>query len=103
MKGIIKDNRRLSEGDGMSLERESFKVIQNQANQTFDVPDKPSSARLSRLKDMKSKKLANLDRNNSFEGYFLSNYSNDCRRLKAFLDMRIMINIMIAFRFQIKE
>ena len=59
----------------MSLERESFKVIQNQANQTFDVPDKPSSARLSRLKDMKSKKLADLDRNNSFEGYFLSNSS----------------------------
>ena len=57
MKGIIKDNRRLSEGDGMSLERESFKVIQNQANQTFNVPDKPSSARLSRLKDMKSIKM----------------------------------------------
>ena len=69
MKGIIKDNRRLSEGDGMSLERESFEIIQNQSNQTFDVPDKPSSARFYHLKDIKSEKLANHDWNNSFEGF----------------------------------
>ena len=97
MKGIIKDNRRLSEGDGMSLERESFKIIQNQANQTFDVSDKPSSARFSRLKDMKNKKLANLDCNNSFEGYFLSNYSNDCRKYKSIFNMQIIITYHNCF------
>ena len=73
MKGIIKDNRRLSEGDGMSLERESFKIIQNQTNQTFDVRDKPSSARFSCLKDIKNKKFTNPDWNNASEGFSFIN------------------------------
>ena len=73
MKGIIKDNRRLSEGDGMSLERESFKIIQNQTNQTFDVRDKPSSARFSCFMDIKNKKFANPDWNNAFEGFSFIN------------------------------
>ena len=68
MKGITKDSRRLSEGDRMSLERESIRAIQNNAHFTCSGSDKPLSAKFGHLKEMKNKKCENRERNNSFEG-----------------------------------
>ena len=54
--------RRLSEGDGISLEKKSFKIIQNKTNEkTCHGFDKPYSARFGHLKGIKSRKVGILE------------------------------------------
>ena len=54
--------RRLSEGDGISLEKKSFKIIQNKTNEkTCQGFDKPYSARFGHLKGIKPRKVGILE------------------------------------------
>ena len=56
------NTRRLSEGDGMSLEKKSFKIIQNKTNEkTCQGFDKPYSTRFGHLKGFKPRKVGILE------------------------------------------
>ena len=56
------NTRRLSEGDGMSLEKKSFKIIQNKTNEkTCHGFDKPYSARFGHFKGIKPRKVGILE------------------------------------------
>ena len=70
--------RRLSEGDGMSLEKKSFKIIQNQTNEkTCHGFDKPYSARFGNLKGFKPRRVGILETGKSDQAGCLG---NDFRR-----------------------
>ena len=68
------NTRRLSEGDGMSLEKKSFKIIQNKTNeQTCHGFDKPYTARFRHLKGIKPRKVGILETGTSDQTGCLGN------------------------------